>query len=39
MDKIKPKVKKDEYELDDYEYLFIMAIRDLTDQLRIFNNR
>lgn len=30
MEEIKPKVKKEEYELEDKDYLLIQAIRDLT---------
>jgi len=33
MDKIKPKVEKDVYELEDAEYLLIDAIRDLINSL------
>jgi len=34
MEKFKPKVKKDEYELDDAEYILVKAIIELTNQIK-----
>ena len=34
MEIIKPKVKKDEYELEDKDYLLIIALREFTQQIK-----
>ena len=34
MEEVKPKVKKDVYELEDADYLLIKALQELTNELR-----
>ncbi len=39
MDKYKVKVKKEEYELDDFEFLLIQRIDELIKQIRVITNK
>jgi len=39
MEKVKPKLKKEEYELNDADYLLITAIQALTEQIRRLANK